>query len=283
MMRRTRNGQGVTRGREGFSIVELLIVVTVIVILAAIIIGAGSRIFGAQRERVTRSVLSSLDRALEEYIAVEGGIPPFPSTQQGIDDLYKDVPGDPSDVDPRYPEFTNQLANPYGGSLEYPAFPDASVFLNQARGIDSVEKIIEAIPEQFLVQTLEDPTSLPSDDVERAKEQPSIVDAWGSPEWRGAPIRGVQQFILYVHPSNRLAQDIYGKCVNRRPYFVSAGPDKLYGHPGELAAIEATYSGVDPGAADEDFLRLAREDNIYSYEVDTEFDTPDDVISALSM
>ena len=279
----TRNGTTRPGPSRGFSIVELLIVVTVIVILAAIIIGAGSRIFGAQRERVTRSILISLDRALEEYIAVEGAIPPFPSTQQGIDDLYEDVPGDPADVNPSYPEFANQLANPYGGSLEYPAMPDASVFLNQAQGIESVEKIIEAIPDRFLVVTLQNPDG-PARRHNRAR-QGAALDRRRVGLARVA--RRADPGRAAVHPVRAPFQQAGAGHLRqvREPssLLFLAGPDKLYGHPGELEAIRSTYAGIEPDADDADLLRLAREDNIYSYDVDTDFDTPDDVISDLSM
>src|SRR5690606_36743971 len=107
-----------------------------------------------------------------------------------------------------------------------------------------------------------------------------LAEAW--------PIRE-QSLIYYVHPNNRRsradasldeypdAQELYGACVNGRPYFFSAGPDGFYGHPDELASI-INYYGMQPhsgGESDEEFwnraLLEARKDNLYSMPVDINF------------
>ena len=262
------------RGRRAFTLLELLVVIAVIVILITLVAGAGARILGGQRERLTRNILVSLDRALEEYIAVEGSPPIYPnaSTPGGLtmlDDLYLDVPGE----DIPAGDFA-QFSTPYPNSPKYPSRPDASVFLRQIAGFDTASDIIASIPPQFLLLTYMD-GAIPSDPELALKDQPSIIDAWGSPIWNGQPVQGVQQFIYYVHPSNRLAQDLYGRCVNGRPYFVSAGKDKFYGHPRELDLIRDAYANIEipTGASDPDayILRAARQDNVYSYEVDTSF------------
>ncbi len=272
-MRRTRDQRN-PRDRGAFTLLELLVVVAVIVILIALVAGAGSRILGAQRERLTKNILISLDRALEEYIAVEGGPPTYPNASipsglATLNEFYEDVPG----LDMAGGDFT-QFATPYPNAPKYPARPDASVFLRQIAGFDTAAEIIAAIPPQFMLLTYEDGI-LPTDPDPLLKDQPSIIDAWGSPTWNGTPVQGVQQFIYYVHPSNRLAQDLYGRCVNGRPYFMSAGEDKFYGHPRELPLIRDAYANIEipEGAMNPDayLLRRAREDNVYSYEVDTSF------------
>jgi len=267
-------------GRAGFSLLELLIVVSVLALLIAIVAGAGSRVIQSQKKRITENILITLDRAMEEYIATTGGLPPFPinpDNATALELLYRDVPGDEGTVAMGF----DQFAGPFGNAITaYPVRPDAAVFFRQAEGLDTVRAIIEAIPEQFLMTTFNGGT-FPTNQNDIDKEQPSVVDTWGDPVWDGdSPQQGVQQFIYYVHPKNRLAQEIYGRCVNGRPYFMSAGPDKFYGHPSELLLIAEEYPDLQT-ATDEVLLRRARADNIYSYEVVTEFDISADALSGL--
>jgi len=267
--------RGIARSRFAFSILEMLIVISVMVILIALIAGAGVQVMEAQRERNTKNILTTLDRALEEYYAVQGVIPDFsidPDDSARLERLYLDVPGmNPGGAFEQFVTF---------GMVDYPVRPDASVFLHQAEGFDTVREILEAIPPKFLLLTLEG-GSYPSDAVEAAKEEPSLIDAWGRVVWNDVPVQGVQQFIYYVHPKNRVAQDLYGKCINGRPYFFSAGKDKFYGHPSEIDLIKGTYTDVDL-ADDAALLRRARKDNIYSYEgIDTAFEIRSDILSSL--
>jgi len=272
LFRRTRHG--------GFSLLELLIVVSVLAILIALVAGAGSRVIRGQRVNVTENVLKTLDRALEEYVAATGGIPVFPldpDNATSLERLYADVPGLASVA--KGTDF-EQFLDPYSGaiSIEYPMRPDAAVFFRQAEGFDTVRAILEAIPERFLLTTLS-PGAPPTGQDEIDKEQPSVVDSWGEATWNGSiPVLGVQQFIYYVHPRNRLAQDLYGKCVSGRPYFMSAGPDKFYGHPSELPLLQQAFPEIDPMEL-ELLLSAARADNIYSYDVNPEFTISSQVLS----
>jgi len=56
------------------------------------------------------------------------------------------------------------------------------------------------------------------------------------------------------------AEDGLGSCINRRPYFVSSGPDGTWGY-----RFQANH-GSSSGNNAEDDLWLAAQDNIYSYE-----------------
>lgn len=230
-------------GRRGFTLLELLVVIAIISILLAIVLVAGSVVSSRAKVRATTQVLTSLDRALDEFIIVAGTIPVY-SPQ-----FYDGVPG---------PD--NQLITGYD-SLDHSARPDAAVFIQQATGRGEADAIIGGIPDRFLQSTVGGPT----DDIRSQWTAPSVLDAWANESWPDGedgspwPVKA-QQIIYFVHPQNTLAQDLYGRCVNGRPYFMSAGPDRKYGLTAEISATS------DDVTMAESFV----EDNLYSYQP-TEF------------
>lgn len=244
------------RARGAFTLIELLTVIAVIAILMAIVLVAGSGVLSNQRAKMTKNVLITLDRALDEYILAVGSIPPYGVTDAN-DNIYLHVPGDDNNVQ-SYGTGTNTL---------HCARPDAAAFIEQTRGFGEVDSIITSIPDRFLRLTVQNRNPQgPSDSAEVRNEKstaPSVVDAWATPGWpvddqgdATFPIER-QQVIYYVHPDNTLAQDLYGQCVNRRPYFMSAGPDQLYGLTNGPSRANTTVEEA------ESFTK----DNIYSYPV----------------
>lgn len=232
---------------RGFTLVEVLVVVGIIAVLLGLVAGVGPLVFSNQRKAQTSQLLNTLDRALDEYSHAAGGIPKFVAEQ------YANTPG----VD-------NELTT-YGSEL-FPARPDSAVFLAQIKGVGECDAIISGIPSQFLIATPTDDGSRPdpsdpsSISLGGGVDAPSVVDSWADAAW-GPPWNiAEQRVIYYVHPSNLLAQDLYGKCVNRRPYFMSAGPDEKYGLTSE---IPAPASGEPLTHAQKAELLVA--DNIYSY------------------
>lgn len=234
--------------RSAFTVIELLTVVAVIAILLTIVLVVGSGVLTDQRAKMTRNVLTNLDRALDEYVIAVGSIPGYGVKDAG-NNLYRDVPGDDNNVQ-AYGTGTNNL---------HCARPDAAVFIRQTKGFGEVDAIITGIPDRFLRLTMTQSQS-GSPTVE-SDTSPSVVDAWAADGW---PLNedgdrfsiALQQVIYYVHPDNTLAQDLYGQCLNRRPYFMSAGPDTLYG---------LTNEPPRPGATIEEAESFTK-DNIYSYQ-----------------
>lgn len=233
--------------RRGFTLLELLTVVGIIVILVALVGGVGIAVIGKQKVTQTRNLLLSLDRALEEYITVVGAIPPYITT-----DYFK-VPGESND-DSKAEFFRNYL-----NVQKNPVRPDAAVFLKQAMGVGDVQSIIAGLPPQFVVVTRGGKGN--NLDFGDQDVTPSIIDTWANKNWPADADNNLwditqQQVIYYVHPDNRLAQDLYGQCINRRPYFFSAGPDLKYGLKSE----------GPPGALQEE-IQSYLDDNVYSYPV----------------
>lgn len=219
--------------RAGFTLLELIIVITVIVILVALVAGVGVRIIESRHEENTKSLLRTLDSALEEFIiAADGNIPPYNV------EAYRQLQGE---------EAIAQYDN------EDHAFqPDCQIFFIQARGRGQVDTVISAIPERYLrVTSTERLRGDAAQGDSASLEQlatPSVFDDFPA-----------ERRIIYVHPDNRLAQDLFGRCTNGRPYFMSAGKDGLYGLGGEVG-----------GGSPEEIRKASlenMEDNIYSYTV----------------
>ena len=252
--------------RRGVTLIEILTAVSIIVVLAALVIGIGSTMVKGQASKQTEGLLTTLDRVLEEFVLATGTVPKYTASD------YDGAPG-PGNATERY------------GGAEQSRYPDVSVFFAQVRGVGEADSIIKAIDPQFLTLT---PTTGDAADDFRA-QQPSVIDSWGVDNWDSiCPPSDPwcvdqQQLVFYVHPDNTLAQALFGRCVNGRPFFVSAGPDLLYGLPEELDAISSTYEiGQEGGESQTDYvqraLRTARADNIYSYKVDSTFLVPDSLL-----
>ncbi len=234
---------------RAFTLVELLIVITIIAILIAIVVASSKGIAQRGQERATRNVLQALDRAMEEYKIATGAFPIYNA------EAYEFVPG----LDNELTTFPKSAG---GDGERHPARPDAALFVAQAGGFGEVDAILQGIPSKFMRITAA-PTG---DDVQR-DVTPSFVDSWAQPGWPAGddvnkpfPIRD-QQVIYYIQPQNVLAQALYGTCANGRPYFMSAGADRGYG----LGADSAQY-GSETSEEYQARIEGLLKDNIYSYE-----------------
>jgi len=61
---------------KAFTLIELVMVVSIIALLAAITIGVGASMADSGRKRATEGVLQVLDQSLADYIATSGSAPP---------------------------------------------------------------------------------------------------------------------------------------------------------------------------------------------------------------
>lgn len=233
------------RAAGGFTLIELLTVIAIVALLVALVGGAGIAVIRKRQEAVTQSVLNSLDRALDEYITINGAPPAYRAQD------WDRVPGNGYRFD-SFPDYKGQ---------KHPNRPDASVFIRKAQGTGEIDSIIRGIGEDFLVTTPNEDSgqidqSNPNDTLD-----PSVIDFWGLDVWSNDLDTdskwGItqQQLVYYVHPDNTLAQELYGQCVNRRPYFMSAGRDQRYGLGGEQT-----------GSAKK-IVEAWLDDNLYSYDV----------------
>jgi hypothetical protein len=147
------------------------------------------------------------------------------------------------------------------------------VFVNQVKGVGAADAILAGLPSKFIVTTqrtapLAGGPGEPGAETPVEPFIPNVLDVWAVSDPWDAPWPQLETtLILYVHPRNILAQQLYGRCVNGRPYFMSAGPDRLYGATAQVTPRRGTTS--DLGETDPALLAAAikgLEDNIYSYQ-----------------
>lgn len=243
------------RSCRGFTLIEMLVVLAVIGVLASILFIAGAAVTSRQKIRATENLLITLDRILDVYMIERGTIPPYNPDQ------YVGTPGQ------------NNGLQSFNGR-NHPARPDAAVFLAQASGYGEVDTLIQSIPNEFVRSR-----PLPNNNTQGVRA-PSIVDSWAESGWpvdpenqgRRYPVQ-YQQVIYFVHPENTLAQALYGRCRNNRPYFMSAGPDRTYGLINEPQFnIQQQADGNSNEIAR--LVKRAISDNIYSTTVDPFDDSP---------
>ena len=85
-MQRTKKSKGLMRRRSGFTLIEIMVVVVILGLLAALVVPRiGPQVAEAQRT-TAQTQIRSLEDALEMY-RLHNGV--YPSTQQGLDALVK--------------------------------------------------------------------------------------------------------------------------------------------------------------------------------------------------
>ena len=132
------------KNARGFTLVELMVVLVVIVILMGIILTVGAKVLGGQKASQTTGVLRTLDRALEEFFTDTEAFPSFTVS------TYKDIQGT-SIADPvALQTYVNPNVRTFDNGKEYPTRPAAAVFIEQVRGFGAVDSIIEGIPDVFM-------------------------------------------------------------------------------------------------------------------------------------
>jgi len=242
------------RNQRAFTLIELLVVIVIIAILVGLVAGAGVAVLGNRDVRNTENVLNTLDRALSDYMTDNADSPP--PWNAG---LYENVPGSAYHADAGGDnDVSNSDAWVDLNGREYPRHPDAAVFIRVARGFGAVDSILGEMGDRWLVATPESGNDEATPNV--SDVSPSVLDAWSNAQEWGAPwpILGAVTPIYYVHPGNELAQRLYGRCTNGRPYFFSAGPDRKYGS----TTHESGDGQQDSMLADAALESL--EDNLYS-------------------
>lgn len=276
---------------SGFTLVEIMAAIIIVVILAVVTLSIGSALLEKTERRRTEDVLQLLDSALVEYENSVGRRLTYGESGQPLGG------GSPVDFDAwqgsEYDvEFMNGvLGFPDPLSASYPtgSVPESGVngYRRRLGGEDPwvmwrmVTRRLSAVPscrsilanaETDLITSL---GSTGSTDVVESV----FNDAWGSPllvvfpgrdinvdrDGSGLPGDPGAQTLRDEDGTIRTrAEIILGPARNKRAYFISAGPDRRFGDLDYQVQVGEAW---DPDRTEVNMRRT--DDNIYSYEVRT--------------
>ena len=209
-----------TQQTRAFSLIEMLVVVSIIGLLFAIAMSIGSAMADSGKKQATLGTLQLLDQTLADYIDVTGSIPPaiVQIDHTKLNQEVTDIIG--SDTDAYYPIFDGRIDIPILGSD-----PEAHVMVNSI-GL-YLQSISKATDMDGLVSHLNNklirPYDLPDD---LQPELLTVFDAWGNP-------------IRFVHPK------FDGIIENNR---------RTLGDPGDFVAIFNPDENNGPGYFTREFL-----------------------------
>ncbi|MBN1510592.1 MAG: type II secretion system protein [Phycisphaerae bacterium] len=267
---------------RGFTLVEILVVVAILVILLGLVVGIGSWAVEGARARDTRTLLSILDTAAEQFkedsartlgrkqeFAIRyGGYPPDEL------DAFLDIPkanDDPTGVRisrVEFPQTAWQL-------LEYKDIRAMSLAVRHCGSSPEAEATLDRIDSRFKATLLGDggiPTDYWDVDEDDGAFKPEIdepleyyVDSWSNPVAYFST-RGVTA----GPSSDRVDRAVFSSYLirsfsNGRPVFVSYGPDGAEQQPGsELWKTDAAQDLVKDYKDDQKINNKYNYDNIYS-------------------
>ena len=278
-------------GSIGFTLVEIMAAIVIIVILAVITLSLGSALLERTDRRRTEDVLQLLDAAIVEYEQNVGrrltygerGLPldnvnpaHFDAGQSGsVYDIEFEIPalnqpgvGYPDPLSPNFPTYViseDDFRKRLGGQVGTANSPNSPLWRVLTRKLLAVESCrnILANADSDLVMAMTAPGG--SDVVESI-----FNDAWGSPILIVFPGRDIETDFDAATLRDEdgtvrtRAERLLGPARNKRVFFISAGPDRRFGDLQYEAQVGQVW---DP---DRTLVQMRRtDDNLYSYEVRT--------------
>jgi len=265
MMKRVLRHQTI---ETGFTLIEMMIVIGIIALLAALTLGISSSVMRNAEIHKTEDALKLLTMSLQEWelekgrsITFEGYEPELlPDGSVGMYDIFADE------------------------IIGAPAFSEQGV--EDVDMLDAMETRIENLILKLLhSESATDILSHISPDlfIEHVHDADGtthkvVVDAWGTPIGIVFPGRNYWEVNPNGNPKfdasfdqcgdqtvRDQAEDGLGSCINARPYFVSAGPDRLWGYRFQSNDLNSG-PGIETYPDSGIFLWEYSLDNIYSYE-----------------
>jgi general secretion pathway protein G len=105
------------RGRPGFTLIEILVVIAVISVLAALVAPNVFRHVGTAKDAAARSQIEMLGAALDAYRLDNGR---YPSSEQGLDALWQTPATEPRPLNWRGPYLRKAVPlDPWGHAYVY--------------------------------------------------------------------------------------------------------------------------------------------------------------------
>lgn len=124
------------RSRQfGFTLMEMLVVLVLIGLIAAVAIPQVSRLLGSAKGKAARIQLETLSRSLSFY-QLDNDV--FPTTDQGLAALWQ-PPGDLPSWNGPYVRQERQLVDPWGRRFNYRAPAEGADFALETLGADGKE------------------------------------------------------------------------------------------------------------------------------------------------
>ena len=219
------------RDRSGFSLLELMIVVAIIIILVSLTLAVITPVLLKNEERVTRNVLSQLDAAVQEWeTSVQRRVTtPNTAAEGTAAGTVWDVAYDPALPSAPAAPFTGTYALQYRRTVR---------LLDLMSQEPKAREILSKIPGANFTNIKRATAAANGDQFMDAK---GVVDAWGTPivavfpgrDWKPSdPANIIKDFDGTIRSTTENgttpATTGWGVCQNRVVLFVSAGPDQLF-------------------------------------------------------
>ena len=261
--------------RSGFTLLELLIVIGIIVIVASLVLAVSSSVARASEERSTKNTLEVLNMALEEYErtvdrrisyrsgVVTGGIIADATSAGGVAFKFDVDSGAATPPVGSGVAAWNALQNPYntvtGGLPAYSNLPfrRTAILIQAMTDAPSCAAIMQKLPEAIF-RGIKANTAQGNFTAAR-----HCIDAWDTPIIAVFPGRDATQAELTANNANIVDKDgtvrcdsewavpaqggMQVSCKDRRVLFISAGNDSRF-----TQQVGATYQPSN--------------DNLYSYD-----------------
>lgn len=235
--------------RSAFTLLELVVVITIIAILTGIGLLVGTKVVGGGKSKATTNVLQTLDQALSAYTNSVNAKPPASLTDDNGDE---------------FPLADATVA----GTL----IPSTSYLIEILEKEPSASAILKGLPSEF-VERITVPAlagAQPQRRINNAMQVVQLVnvkDAWGRPirfvhpKYQGDYANSGTRFTVKRAGSPQsitLSRDAItaknadgGLCAGGRPYFYSAGPDgdpstredNIYSSPPTFASTVTSQQG----------------------------------------
>ena len=238
--------------RRAFSLIEMMVVITIILILAALTLGISNSVLRGSEIRRTRDALSLLTLALDEWELEMGR-----SMTSGLVDVGLRYDIDDASAVANGADFMSQVSE--GDMVDglHDRMVDAVNLMMQS---EAAASILTRVNPDLISRHVHPPGTAEDWHIRDAWDNPMGLVLPGEP-WKGSPweVSG-NTFVIDASGDGTIwdqGEDGLGSCVNRKPYWVSAGPDETFGF---------RYESRDGDAVDEDRFEAAL-DNLYSYDV----------------
>jgi len=266
---------------RAFTLIEIMVVISIILVLASLVLGVGSALLRRAERSQVESAMTIMESAFTEWegqtgrpVTYNGA---FNSLTAPTNEIFP-VPNGGELFDVREPG-TPAAPNNSGNRMIYTRARGAGVFtVNLLAQLESIRPMLAGIPPSML-RAEANTSSYPATNIlsgtpavlyapsakstanSKDSTRSELVDTWGGRIAFVFPGRAYRFGLDSGLPDSdgtvrTPAENLLGVCTNRRICLVSAGPDGLFGVPGESTPDSTTIQNT------------AAADNIYLYELD---------------